>query len=170
MANVTSSQQSDPGSINEGASIRREATIDWSDIVAAGTFADNDTATFTIPLFAGEAVEAVAVKLITAFDDSGGGDELNVEVGDGSDADGFITTAALHTDQTEISYVANTGAYFVAEAGTTDPSNATNHKLYTSNDTIDILITPNVSTGTDYALSELTAGRFKVIAYVRDFN
>jgi hypothetical protein len=167
MANVTSTQAADPGSINEGASVRRTQIIDFSDIVAAGTFADNDTATFTIPVKAGEVVERIGVKLETAFNDSGGGDELNVEVGDGSDANGYITTAAIHTDQTEISIISTddatySGAYF--NDGTTD--NTINGKLYTSDDTIDILLTPNVSTGTDYNLGELNAGKLKVVAHI----
>jgi len=175
MANVSATKQGTPGSINEGASFKREQVIDFNDIVNAGTYSDNDTVTYTIPVLAGEIVEAVGVKLITAFDDSGSGDELNVEVGlAGGDVDGFISTAALHTDQTEISYVVNTGAFFTAEtgtvAGTADPSNATNNKIFLTDDTIDILVTPNVSTGTDYSLAELNAGKFKVVVYLRDLN
>jgi hypothetical protein len=171
MANVTATKAASAGSINEGASYKRSHDISWSDIVNAGTYSDNDTATFTIPVKAGEVVEMVGVKLITAFNDSGSGDELNVEVGDGSDANGYITTAALHTDQTEIDYVFNTGAYFQGtDSATETTSNVINGKSYASDDTLDILITPNVSTGTDYALSELTAGKFKVTVYYRDLN
>jgi len=170
MANITSTRSSNPGSVQAGSHIRRSMSIGWNDIVALSSVADNDTATFTIPVNAGEAVETVSVKLITAFDDSGSGDELDVEVGDGSDANGFVTAASLHTDQTEITYVSNTGLYFIGEAGTTDPVNATNHKLYTTNDTIDILVTPNISTGTDYNLNELTAGEFKVVVTMVNFN
>jgi len=170
MANQAVTKGVSPATINESTALVYTQRIRYSDIVNGATYADNDTATFTIPVKAGQAVELVGVKLVTAFNDSGAGDELNVEVGDGSDPDGFISTAALHTDQTEISYVANTGAYFVAEAGTTDPSNATNHKLYTADDTIDILVTPNVSTGTDYSLDELTAGEFEVKVFIRDLN
>lgn len=158
MANLTSTKQGTPGSINEGASFKREAVIDWSDIVSIGTFADNDTATFTIPVKAGEEIIRAGVKLVTAFDDSGSGDELNVEVGDGSDANGYITSAALHTDQSEISWVSDTGAYIVGGSGARG-------KLYTADDTVDILITPNVSTGTDYSLNELTQGKFVVTVY-----
>lgn len=152
--------------INESVYKKLVRKITYTDIVNGGTYADNDTATFTLPIAAGDIVEYVVVRLITAFNDSGGGDELNVEVGDGTDPDGFVTTAALHTDQTEISWVYNTGAYYVGEAGTTDPVNVTNGKLYTTADTLDILITPNVSTGTDYNLGELTAGEFEVYAFI----
>jgi hypothetical protein len=166
MANVTSTLQANPGSINEGANIRREMIISYQDIDAAGTFADNDTATFTIPVKAGEVVTRIGVELITAFNDSGAGDELNLEVGDGSDANGYLTTMALHTDQTEISIVTTddatySGAYL--NDGTTD--NTINGKLYTSADTIDLLFTPNVSTGDDYNLNELTAGKIRVVVH-----
>ena len=166
MANVTSSQQANPGSINEGASNRKEQIISFQNIVDAGTYSDNDTATFTVPVEAGEVVTRIGVQLLEAFDDSGSGDELNVEVGDGSDANGYITSAPIHADQTEISIISTddasySGAYF--NDGTTD--NTINGKLYASADTIDILITPNVSTGTDYALSELTAGKLKVVVH-----
>jgi hypothetical protein len=56
MANLTSTKQGTPGSINEGASFKREQVIDFADIDAIGTFADDDTATFTIPVRAGEEI------------------------------------------------------------------------------------------------------------------
>ncbi len=159
MANVTSTKQAATLTANEAGLIKKEIVIDWEDINDAGTYADNDTATFTIDVKAGQMIKDVAVKLVTAFDDSGTGDELNVEVG-ATDVDGYIATAALHTDQTEISYVANTGALLDNENGV----------VVTADDTIDILITPNVSTGTDYSLNELTAGEFVVKAWILDLR
>jgi hypothetical protein len=159
MANVTSTKQAATLTANEAGLIKKEIVIDWEDINDAGTYADNDTATFTIDVKAGQMIKDVAVKLVTAFDDSGAGDELNVEVG-ATDVDGYIATAALHTDQTEISYVANTGALLDNENGV----------VVTADDTIDILITPNVSTGTDYSLNELTAGEFVVKAWILDLR
>ena len=157
MANLTSTKASNPGSVQAASGFRRSINIDWNDIVAITHAADNDTVTFTIPVKAGEEVTHVGVKLVTAFNDSGGGDELNIEVGDGDDANGYIETAALHTDQTEITWVSNTGDLVDANA----EGDAT--KLYVADDTVDILITPNVSTGTDYNLNELTAGELFVV-------
>lgn len=129
-----------------------EIVISYEDFLVAnaGTLADNATKTFTYAVPAGAQVRNVGVKLVTAFDDSGSGDELNITVGDGDDADGYITSASsqLHVDATEISYIANTGALLDNENG----------KVYTADDTIDIVFTPNVSTGTDYSLNELTQG------------
>lgn len=136
----------------------QEAAYGWTDEVVvtyedfstdnAGTLADNATYTITYAIPAGSQVRNVSAKVVTAFDDSGSGDELNVTVGDGADADGYLTSAQLHTDDTPITYVANTGALLDNENG----------KVYTSADTIDILFTPNASTGTDYSLNELNAG------------
>ena len=152
-----------------GALTNQEASNGWTDELRinyedfstanAGTLADNATKTFTYTLPAGSQVRNVAARLVTAFDDSGGGDELDVTVGDGSSANGFLTSADIHTDQGgKISYVANTGAYLDNENG----------KVYTAADTVDILFTPNVSTGTDYSLNELTAGeivfKFEIVA------
>jgi hypothetical protein len=165
MANITMTQlhEATPGSVQEGASFKREVKVTYDDIVNGGTYSDNDTGTLAaIPVFAGEFVEHAAVTLVTAFDDSGSGDELNIEVGDGSTANGYCTTAAIHTDQTEITYVANTGAYVVG-------GSAARGKLYTANDTIDLKFTPNVSTGTDYNLGELTAGELVVTIYGKSF-
>lgn len=155
MANITSTRSSSPGSVQEGANFKRQMVIDWTDIVALTIPADGDTVTFTIPVSAGEEVTRVGVRLVDAFDDSGGGDELNVEVGDGADANGYITTAALHTDQSEITWVSDTGAFITGGA-------ANRGKLYVVDDTVDILITPDVSTGTPYNLNELTEGNFIV--------
>ncbi len=160
MSDVAITKQENITSHQEGVARRTQMSITWEEIVNGGTYADNDTCSFTIAVKAGTMVKDVAVKLVTAFDDSGGGDELNVEVGDGNDDNGYITSAALHTDQSEITYVANTGALSDNENGI----------VYTAADTIDILFTPNVSTGTDYKLSELTAGEILVSVWSLDLN
>ena len=135
-------------------------TFDDFSVANAGTLADDATKTFTYVIPAGSLVTKVSAKLVTAFDDSGSGDELNVEVGDGDDPNGYLTSAALHTDQSEITYVANTGALLDTENG----------KVYATADTIDILFTPDVSTGTDYSLNELTAGEIKFKFEICDLN
>lgn len=155
MANVNSTLGSSPGSVQEASGFRRQMVIDWQDVVAAAidSTTDADTVTFQMPVFAGEEVTHVGVKLVTAFNDSGGGDELDIIVGDGTDPNGYIETAALHVDQTEITYVSNTGDLVDANA----EGDAT--KLYVADDTIDMLLTPDGSTGTPYNLNELTVGR-----------
>ena len=158
MADVAITKVAIPNCINASTDTVVVQNIRYSDIINGGTFADNDTASFTIPLLAGQTVIAASVKLIAAFTDSGSGDELNVEVGE-TDVDGYIATAALHDSQTEISTVYNTGDLL---DGTTSY-----WKHVVADDTIDILITPNVSTGTDYNLGELTAGEFEVKVVIR---
>ena len=71
-----------------------ELTITFEDfsVANAGTLADDATKTFTYVIPAGSLVTKASAKLVTDFDDSGGGDELNVEVGDGDDPNGYITS------------------------------------------------------------------------------
>jgi hypothetical protein len=139
----TSNQQSANGWTDE-------YTITYKDfsVASAGTLADRATLAFTYAVPIGSQVRNVAAHLVTAFDDSGDGDELNVVVGDGGAATGYLTAALIHVDGTEITYVANTGAYLDNENG----------KVYTIADTIDILFTPDAATGDPYTLNELTAG------------
>ena len=139
----TSNQQSANGWTDEYTITYKDFSVD-----NAGTLADDATLAFTYTVPVGSQVRNVAAHLVTAFTDSGSGDQLNVVVGDGGDADGYLTTALLHTTETEITYVANTGAYLDNENG----------KVYTTADTIDILFTPNAATGDPYSLNELTAG------------
>ena len=168
MANITSSNTVVGNSIavNAGDFRIREKIISVSDIRNAGTYAEDDTFTFQVPVKAGEVVTAVSAKLITAF--AGSGDQLNLVAGDGSDDDGFITSAPLHTTQSEISYVCNTGLYFVGEAGATDPVNVTNGKLYTTDDTIDFLF--DGTAGATINLGALTAGEVKIKVFYKDLN
>ena len=139
----TSNQQSANGWTDEYTITYKDFSVD-----NAGTLADDATLAFTYTVPAGSQVRNVAAHLVTAFNDDGDGDELNVIVGDGGTTNGYLTAALVHVDGTEITYVANTGAYLDNENG----------KVYTAADTIDILFTPNAATGDPYSLNELTAG------------
>lgn len=139
-----------------------EFTISFEDfsVANAGTLADRATLAFTYAIPAGSLVTKASAHLVTAFDDSGSGDELDVIVGDGADADGYLASAAVHVDQSEITYVANNGALLDNENG----------KVYATADTIDILFTPDASTGNAYSLNELTAGEIKFKFEICDLN
>ena len=139
-----------------------ELTISFEDfsVANAGTLADRATKTFTYAIPAGSLVTKCSAKLVTAFNDSGSGDDLTIKVGDGSVADGFLLSADIHTDATEISYVANTGGYIDNENG----------KVYTSADTIDILFSPDTDNDAPYSLNELTAGEIKLKFEICDLN
>jgi len=137
-------------------------TITFEDfsVANAGTLADRATKTFTYAIPAGSLVTKVSAHLVTAFNDSGSGDELDVIVGDGDDDNGYLQAAAVHVDQTEITYVANTGALLDNENGV----------VYVGADTIDIKFTPDGSTGNAYSLNELTAGEIKFKFEICDLN
>lgn len=139
-----------------------QLTIDFTDFSVdnAGTLADRATKSFSYSIPAGAIVQKVAFKLNTAFDDSGSGDQLQIEVGDDDDPNGFITAKELHVDATEIFFGFNDGAYFAASSNgqSGDVANATNGKLYSAAKTMAFLFTPDVSTGTPYSLNELNQG------------
>jgi hypothetical protein len=124
-----------------------EIVIGWEDFSVAniGTIADDTAYTFTYTIPLGSVVHNCGAELLEAFNDSGGSLKLNVIVGDGDDDNGYLTTAALHTDQTEITKVVNTGALL-----------ATASKAYAAADTIDIKFS---IAGASYTVNELNAGR-----------
>ena len=137
-----------------------EMIIAWDDFSIAniGTIADDTAHTFTYTIPAGSWLSDVGAELLEAFNDSGGGAQLNVIVGDGADPNGFLTVAALHTDQTEITPGMNTGALLVG-------GSAAKGKFYTAADTIDISFT---IAGASYTVNELTAGsvsfKFRIVS------
>ena len=66
-----------------------------------------------ITLSAGAYVQKVAFKLNTAFDGSGAGSQLQIEVGDGVDADGYIEASRDSCRfNRSYPYAAQDGAYF----------------------------------------------------------
>lgn len=131
-------------------------TVDYTEFLqpVAGTLADSATKSFDYVIPAGAYVQKVAFKLNTAFDDSGAGSQLQIEVGDDDDPNGFISAKEIHVDSTEIIYAVQDGAYF--NDGTT--SNVVNGKLYSAaGKEFKLLFTPDVG-GTAYSLNELTQG------------
>ena len=133
-------------------------TIDHShaDFVASTT--DDADVIIQYPLKAGEALVAVGWRLDADFNDSGGGDELTLMIGDASsDPDGYITDKEIHTDGTEITYAFSDGALLDNENGV----------LKTADDNIDLKFSPNTATGQSYALSELTAGKITVFFHIK---
>lgn len=137
-------------------------TVDVSDfsVANAGTLADSATKSFDYAIPAGAYVQKVAFKLNTAFDDSGSGSQLQIEVGDDDDPNGYITAKEIHVDSTEIIYAVQDGAYFAASSNgqSGDVADAANGKLYSAaGKEFKMLFTPDVG-GTAYSLNELTQG------------
>ena len=79
------------------------ATVEWSDFTEDTA---NTAETFNLAIPAGTAVELVAMVLDTAFNASVGDTNhtgsVLLEVGDGSDADLFLTSTELNADGTEV--------------------------------------------------------------------
>jgi hypothetical protein len=118
-----------------------ELSNGWTDFLTVkhgDLTAENTTQSFTIPIPAGGIVYDVGVYLETAFD-GGSISSLKIDVGDGSDADGYIDNIEIAVDATEVTYTLSNGVYLKdADASTV---NLHQGKLYTSADTIDILFT-----------------------------
>lgn len=170
MANidVTTNKQSAQLSNNEsGRGWTHAVTIDWEDFVANPSASDNDTLTFAIAdIPAYSVVESVAVRLVTAFDDSGGGSSLTAIVGDTDDDNGFVTAQQLHVDGTEVFLTANTGAYFTGtDSGAATTANVIKGKTYTTANTLEAVFTPS-----SFKLDECTQGKVVVLARIMDTN
>ena len=170
MANTdhTELKVSTPASNNEvGRGYTRQVTIGFQDLVDNNaTTSDGDTQTyelFDLPL--GSILKGVHYYLRTAFDDSGGGSNITLQIGDTGDADGIMTAKQIHLDGTEIPAGGGDGVYFTVggDAGTK------NDRCYgdgtvTAN-TVEALFTP-----TGFYLGELTAGEVVFVAEIIYLN
>ena len=168
MANtdVTSKKASSIPANNEvGRGYTRQVSITWEDIKNdtpdSGTgSADSDTITYELfDLPVGCILKGVYYFLRTEFDDSGGGSQLQLEVGDTSDPNGIITAKELHLDTGGVKAAVPDGVFFTVGG---DASTA-NGKVYTTANTVEALFTPDVG-GTAYSLNELTQGEIVFVA------
>jgi hypothetical protein len=105
-------------------------------------------------------VTQVAFTLDEEFD-GGATTDLTIQVGDGTDPNGYIEAASVHADDTPVAAGIVDGAYL--NDSTTD--NVVNGKLYDAADTIDVLFT---ATGAD--VSVLTAGKVRVVVSYLDLS
>ena len=113
----------------------------WSDFLTIdhGMLTNSATTqTFTLPVPAGGIVYDVGVYLETAFD-GGSISSLKIDIGDVTDADGYVDNVEIAVDATEVIYTRSNGVLLKdASASSTDLHQG---KLYTAADTIDILLT-----------------------------
>lgn len=167
--NVTNRIVTGPSANNEvGRGWTHRLELDYSDFVRNPSAADNDTLTFdcfTIPQYS--IVESVGFRLVTAFDDSGGGSSLTVALGDDDDADGFMLATQVHVDGTEVFLNADTGAYFIGtDSGAATTSRVVKGKSYTaSGKEVKAIFTPS-----GYKLDECTTGKIIIFARILDTN
>lgn len=123
--------------------------IKYGEISAASTTGTVEA--ISIPIYG--VVEAVTYYLKENFD-GGATSELTIQIGDGSDADGYITAQSVHADSTPVVSALVDGAYL--NDLTTD--NVVNGKQYAAADTIDVLFT---ATGAN--LDALTQGSVVIV-------
>lgn len=131
-----------------------ETTIKYSDISAAAT--TNTIEAIQLPIYG--IVKAVTYVLDTEFD-GGATSELTIQIGDGTDPNGYIEAKSVHADATAVATSLVDGLYL--NDSTTD--NVINGKQYAAADTLDVLFT---ATGAN--LDVLTAGSLRVIVEYLD--
>lgn len=131
-----------------------ETVITYSDLSAAATTETYEA--IQLPIYG--IVKQVTYVLDTEFD-GGATSELTVEIGDGTDPNGYIEAKSVHADATAVFTSLVDGAYL--NDSTTD--NVVNGKQYAAADTIDVLFT---ATGAN--ISALTAGQLRVIVEYLD--
>lgn len=170
MANidVTSKLVKGPAANNEvGRGWTHRCEIDFNDFIANPSASDGDTLTFacfTIPAYA--TVTDVGFRVVTAFDDSGGGSSLTVILGDTDDDNGYVISKQIHVDGSEVFVGVNDGAYFTGtDSGSATLANALKGKTYTTANTLEAVFTP-----TSFKLDECTAGKIVVWANIIDTN
>jgi hypothetical protein len=152
MADISVAKSTGPDSINESVFLKYELKVSYVDLINGGTYADDDTATLELPAKAGQVVTGVGVQVVESFDDSGAGATLTLDVGDGSDLDGFIDAAEIHADGTPVTYAYNTGD--LVDGTTSD------QKVFVTDGDVNLTFTP-----TSYNLGELTQGEVIVTVY-----
>ena len=145
-----------------GRGYTRQVTLTWEDIKSAGAAADDsDTITYELfPLPVGCILKGVHYYLRTAFDDSGGGSQLQLEIGDTADPNGIMTAKEIHVDSSEVVAAAGIDGVFFTVGG---DAGTLNGVAYTTANTVEALFTPDVG-GTAYKLSELTQGEIVFVA------
>lgn len=131
-----------------------EAVITDADLTAAATTQTIEA--ISLPAYA--IVKNVTYYLDQEFD-GGATSELTIQIGDGTDPNGYIEAKSVHADASSVTSSLVDGAYL--NDATTD--NVVNGKQYSSADTIDVLFT---ATGAN--VSVLTAGKLRVIVEYLD--
>ena len=127
-----------------------ETEIKYSDISAAATTSNYEAV--QIPIYG--IVKNVTYVLDTEFD-GGATSELTIQIGDGTDPDGYIEAKSVHADATPVFTSVSDGAYLF--------DNVVNGFQYAAADSIDVLFT---ATGAN--TSALTAGSLRVIVEYLD--
>ena len=133
-------------------------TFEDFSVASAGVIADSTAKELTHAVNIGEVVTNVGYRLITPFDDSGGGSDLTVHIGDDADPNGYMVLTQIHLDGTDPTTGWGNGAY-VAAGGT----------WYNAADTIDYIFTPDAG-GSAYTVNELPQGEIHFYVRILDLN
>lgn len=141
----------------QSSGISKTVAIDigYNEISAAATTFNYEA--IAIPAYA--IVRSVSYYILEEFD-GGATSEMTIQLGDGTNPDGYIEASSVHVDGTAVIAATTDGAYLTIGTDV----NTENGKLYgASADTIDALFT---ATGAN--TSVLTQGKIRVIVSFDD--
>jgi len=135
-----------------------EFVASFSDLTAA----TNTAQTLTFAVEAKQAVALVGFVLDEAFDDGSAltTNSLALTIGDGTDADLYLTSTELASDGTEVFFkFAPIGTVTItATSATAVAVSALGQKVYTADDTVDFVFTPDsLSAPADFTVGKLRA-------------
>lgn len=137
--------------------------IDYADFTETST---NTAESFgsSFPVVAKMGVECVGAQLITAFTTGNTNftTSVAVTVGDGTDADLYLTSTELASDGTEVWWKYGRSVWNSGSA--TNVTLSYGQKVYTGTDNIDFTFTPNA----EEALSACTAGKILLYFKIQD--
>jgi len=114
------------------------------------TATSNTTQTLTVSVLAKQGIELVAAVLEETFQDAGvsANNSLLITVGDGTDADMYLTSTQLCEDGTEVYLKFGTGT----------------RTVYTADDTLDLAIAPHAS----YGVAAMDQGKLRLYIRILD--
>lgn len=141
-----------------------EFVVDYSDFSEATT---NTAETLTFTVGTNDAVEFVAFILDTPFDTANTNytGSLAVTVGDGSDADFYLTSTELASDGSEVyTKYPPIGTVNIGATGVVTTLTRLGAKVYTADDTIDHAFTPNEEEATSANSSGRARFLYKIIS------
>jgi hypothetical protein len=149
--------------VNEAVAVgaTHAVTLEHTDLTTATT---NTAQVFNVPVLAKQGVEVVAYVLREPFQDvaTNGNNTLTLTIGDGSDADLFLTSTEMCVDGTEV--FTKFPAPMVNSGTASNVTLLASSKVYTADGNMVLTVTPH----TNYGVAAMDAGKVEVFFRVVD--
>jgi hypothetical protein len=149
--------------VNESVAVgaTHAVTLEHTDLTTTTT---NTAQTFNVPVLAKQGVEVVAYVLREPFQDvaTNGNNTLTLTVGDGTDADLFLTSTEMCVDGTEV--FLKFPAPMVNSGTASNVTLLASSKVYTADGNMVLTVTPH----TNYGVAAMDKGKVEVFFRVTD--